>query len=118
MTVISAPPTLRIQASVSNAPTPRQPSSSLPAGPLRVAIVGGGAMGRHHAAAIGRIPDRAKVVAVADPAPDVHDAVKQVAPEARIFGNLDELLASCDVDVIHVCTAPHTHEALAERVLA
>lgn len=74
-------------------------------------------MGRHHASAIARIPEKARVVAVADPAPDVHAAVRQVAPGAQIFSGLDELLAACDVDVVHICTAPHTHEAFAERVL-
>jgi predicted dehydrogenase len=74
-------------------------------------------MGRQHARAIGRIPDRARVVAVADPAPDVRGAMADAAPGATIFDSLDQLLASCDVDVVHVCTAPQTHETIAERVI-
>ncbi len=84
---------------------------------LRVAIVGAGKMGRHHAAAISRLGASAHVTAVADPTASARDAMLRLSPSAAAFPSLDELLESQEVDVVHVCTAPQTHEALATQAL-
>lgn len=87
-----------------------------PSDPVRVAVVGGGKMGQHHIRAIQRLGDRvATVIAVADPAPT--DALRTLAPGAAIHPTLDALLAAERVDVVHIATAPATHEALAARAL-
>jgi predicted dehydrogenase/nucleoside-diphosphate-sugar epimerase len=80
---------------------------------LRVAIVGAGKMGLHHSRAIRRLGGLARVVAVADPSGTARDAIRQVWPDAASFSSLEDLLAAIDVDVVHVCTAPDTHERMA-----
>ena len=84
---------------------------------LRVAIVGAGKMGLHHARAICRLSGLAHVVAAADPSDAARDAMRKVWPDAAVFSSLDELLAAIDVDVVHVCTAPETHEQMAALAL-
>ncbi len=86
-----------------------------PGRPLRIAVAGGGKMGQHHMKAIQRLGDVAALVAVAEPSPAIRDQVAAVAPAAKVFPSLTALLASETVDVVHICTAPHTHEALARE---
>jgi hypothetical protein len=51
--------------------TPRSPDGGTdPAGPLRVVLLGAGAMARHHATAIQRLGPSARIVGVADPSPE------------------------------------------------
>ena len=69
-------------------------------------------MAEHHARAIGHVGG-ARVVAVADPRPERITAIQQVAPEAVGFDSLRALLANASVDVIHVCTPPKSHAAVA-----
>ncbi|HKG95759.1 MAG TPA: Gfo/Idh/MocA family oxidoreductase, partial [Gemmatimonadaceae bacterium] len=86
--------------------------------PLRIAVAGGGKMGQHHIRAILKLGASVRVVAVADPSADSQKAVKALVPDAATYGTLDELLArEQEVDVVHVATAPHTHEALARTAL-
>ncbi|HEU4565089.1 MAG TPA: Gfo/Idh/MocA family oxidoreductase [Gemmatimonadaceae bacterium] len=85
--------------------------------PLRVAIVGAGKMGQHHARAVARAGGTGRVVAIVDPAPAAREAMLQICPEAAAFSTLDEALAAGGIELVHVCTAPHTHEALAARAL-
>lgn len=91
----------------------RSTEHDAPAGLLRVVIVGAGKMARHHAAAVGASEVSATVVAVADPSRDARDAMLQVVPDARSFASLTEALGAVSADVVHVCTPPRTHEALA-----
>lgn len=77
-------------------------------------MIGAGVMGRWHADAIER--EGGMLVAVVDP-----DSARatSVAPRAARFAALDDLLASGPaVDVIHICTPPATHAALARRAIA
>jgi len=81
-------------------------------------VAGGGKMGQHHIRAILKLGASVRVVAVADPSADSQKAVKALVPDAATYGTLDELLArEQEVDVVHVATAPHTHEALARTAL-
>lgn len=73
-------------------------------------------MGRHHARAIGRLTS-ATLVGVADPAPDVASAFAEIAPQALVRPSLAALLAEREVDVVHVCTAPASHAAIATEAL-
>jgi predicted dehydrogenase/nucleoside-diphosphate-sugar epimerase len=85
--------------------------------PVRVAIIGAGSMARHHARAAARSGVPARVVAVADPSPEARAAMQEAAPEAEMFESHEALLAATRVDVVHVCTPPETHEAVAEAAL-
>ncbi len=94
-------------------PRSREPDTDSPSGHLRVAIAGCGRMGQHHARAIRRLTTLAKVVAVADPASGARAAMHQIWPESLGFSSFEELLNTAEVDVVHVCTVPETHERLA-----
>ncbi|HEX5436687.1 MAG TPA: Gfo/Idh/MocA family oxidoreductase [Gemmatimonadaceae bacterium] len=89
-----------------------------PSAPLRVAVIGFGKMGQHHARAIAHLSPRARVVAVVDPAPTAADAVRQICDGATLFATPEEMLDAETVDVVHICTPPHMHEATAAAVLA
>lgn len=84
---------------------------------LRVAIVGSGRMGQHHARAIRRLTPLARVAATADPSSEAGEAMRPIWPESAGFSSLEELLNAVEVDVVHICTAPETHEQLAEGSL-
>jgi len=84
---------------------------------LRVAIVGAGKMGQHHARAISRCSSQAQIVAVVDPSVQALGLTLRHAEGASGYASLGELLASQRVDLVHVCTAPHSHEAIAVEAL-
>ena len=84
---------------------------------LRVAIVGSGKMAANHARAIASCTVPARVVAVADPSEVALAAMRNVAPDARQFASLTELLAGGGVDIVHICTPPVSHVPLAIEAL-
>lgn len=76
---------------------------------LRVGLVGLGMMGRHHARVLRSLPG-VTLVAVVDPAGDVHD----VAAGAPVYDDLDAAVAAgLDYCVVAAPTASHTELALA-----
>ncbi len=79
--------------------------------PLGVGLVGAGWMGHVHADAWLANAPRARVVAVVDvSAPRAEALVNQyTAGKARMYGELDELLADSRVDVVDVCLPHHLH---------
>ena len=85
--------------------------------PLRVAIVGAGKMGANHARAIANCSVPARVVAIADASETALDLLGAVAPSAKRFGSLTELLSSERIDVAHICTPPASHGSLAVEAL-
>lgn len=86
--------------------------SAAPGGPLRVAIVGAGTMGRWHAAAAAAAGG--VLTAVADPAPERAAALG--APSC--FDSLGDLVESgLPLDVVHVCTPLASHESLVREAL-
>jgi len=91
--------------------SPAEPHGSVD--PLRVVIAGAGKMARHHAAAVNASGVPARVVAVADPSSEARSVMLEVVPEAQEFDSLTEALDAVAADIVHVCTPPHTHEALA-----
>jgi predicted dehydrogenase/nucleoside-diphosphate-sugar epimerase len=84
---------------------------------LRVAIVGSGKMAANHARAVASCTIPARVVAVADPSEVALAAMRHVAPDAKQFRSLTELLAAGGVDVVHICTPPASHVPLAIEAL-
>jgi predicted dehydrogenase/nucleoside-diphosphate-sugar epimerase len=67
--------------------------------------------------AIGRLGHLGQLVAVADSSPDALKSVRETFPNVRTFESVDELLHRERLDVVHICTAPPTHEAVARRAL-
>ncbi|AVT35939.1 Gfo/Idh/MocA family protein [Plantactinospora sp. BB1] len=97
-----------------------EPGASLP--PIPVAIVGGGVIGRNHAAAILRHP-RLRVGCVVDPAPPAGRALAErvaaesgAEPPAR-YESLTDALAKQEIGLVVVCTPSGTHAGLTEEAL-
>jgi predicted dehydrogenase/nucleoside-diphosphate-sugar epimerase len=72
-------------------------------------------MALNHARAVGRAGGR--LVALADPSQTARRSVLDITPDAAAFDSLGELLAGAAVDVVHVCTPPATHRAIAGQAL-
>jgi predicted dehydrogenase/nucleoside-diphosphate-sugar epimerase len=112
-----APATVRMTATFD------QPADSAPAGappggsngPLRVGLVGAGKMALNHARAVGRAGGR--LVAVADPSEAARRSVLEIAPGTAAFDSLGAMLSRQALDVVHVCSPPATHRALAGQAL-
>ena len=103
---------------VSTSPeTSRRPVPGAAPAPIRVALAGGGKMAQNHARAIGRTPTPAQLVAVADPSPEARAGIQAIAPGAAGYADLAELLEKERPDVLHICTPPTTHAALATAAL-
>jgi len=84
---------------------------------MRVAIAGAG-IGRQHAAAFAKLPERFDVVALCDP--DV-ERRRAVAAEFSIRGttsSFEDLLANDAVDVVDICTPQSLHFGQAMAALA
>ncbi|MEO6085233.1 MAG: Gfo/Idh/MocA family oxidoreductase [Umezawaea sp.] len=84
-----------------------------PLPPYRVAIIGTGGIAHAHAAALAELPDRARLVAVADVdlARATEFANRFSVPQ--VFDDPNALLESGKLDLLHICTPPQTHAALA-----
>jgi predicted dehydrogenase len=81
--------------------------------PVRVGILGYGAIGHEHNAAIS-LTEGLELVAVCDPNPARVAAAQELAPSVR---GVDDLLAADDIDLVIVSTPPDTHAAWAVRCL-
>lgn len=84
--------------------------------PLRAGLIGAGFIGSVHAHAIRSTG--AQLTRVSDSTPD-----RSVEAAQRLGGlapaeSAEALIASDDVDVVHICTPNATHAALAEKVIA
>jgi predicted dehydrogenase len=80
---------------------------------VRVGMLGYGAIGHEHAAAIGATPGL-QLTAVCDPVAVRVEAARAYAPDVRGSADVVELLADDEVDLVVVSTPPNTH---AEQVL-
>lgn len=81
--------------------------------PARVAIIGTGGIAHAHADALRALGSKAELVAVADV--DAHRA-REFAAEfgaPRFYTDAAELFAAEALDLVHICTPPHSHVPLA-----
>jgi predicted dehydrogenase len=83
---------------------------------LRAGIIGTGFMGEVHARAVRSAG--ATVVAVAGSSPERTESSLVRLGAARAASSALELVASDDIDVVHICTPNHLHEPLAAAALA
>lgn len=76
----------------------------------KIGIVGAGGIAKAH---IGnyKLLDNCKVVAVCDVRTDAARAMAELA-EARSFASLEEMISSCELDAIDLCTPTFTHTEL------
>jgi myo-inositol 2-dehydrogenase / D-chiro-inositol 1-dehydrogenase len=90
-------------------------AAAMPEGwpPVRVGVLGAGRIGRLHARLVAREVDGVTLVAVADAAPAV---ARGVADQLGVAAwDVDEVLASPDVDAVAICTSTDTHAELVVR---
>jgi predicted dehydrogenase len=90
--------------------------------PLRLAVVGAGVIGRHHARVATASPDL-DVVALVDVDPSAAGSVADEVAEAggprpAVVGTIADALAATDVDLVAVCTPSGLHVELAEVAIA
>lgn len=83
---------------------------------LRSGIIGAGFIGEVHARAVRQAGGILSVVADSSPESHGHVAARMGASWATT--SPEELIASDDVDVVHICTPNHTHARLARAVIA
>jgi predicted dehydrogenase len=94
----------------------RHVTGQVEAAPVRVGILGYGAIGHEHNAAIAQTPGL-ELVAVCDPNPLRVAAAQELAPSVRGHATAEDLLADDGVDLVIVSTPPDTHAAWALRFL-
>ena len=83
---------------------------------LRIGFVGGGRMARHHLAAMSRVTTPATVIGVYDGASD-RAAEFAAAAGAPAFPSMAAMFAEARPDIVHVCTPPASHVAVARAAL-
>ena len=83
---------------------------------VRVGILGYGAIGHEHTAAIAQTAGLT-LVAVCDPNPLRVEAARSLAPEVRGWARGEDLLADDEVDLVIVSTPPNTHADWTLRAL-
>lgn len=84
--------------------------------PLRVGVVGCGAISHEHLRHISRSPS-ADLVAVCDRSPIVSRFARDMYGAPRSYVSTGEMLAVEQLDVVHVITPPHTHASVVDEVL-
>ncbi|MCW2615211.1 MAG: oxidoreductase domain protein [Frankiales bacterium] len=84
--------------------------------PVRVGMLGYGAIGHEHALAIG-LTEGLELAAVCDPNPLRVEAAREYAPDVRGFADGDDLLAFDGIDLVIVSTPPNTHADWVLRAL-
>ncbi|OZC01956.1 Gfo/Idh/MocA family protein [Rubricoccus marinus] len=84
--------------------------------PLRLAQIGVGYWGRNLLRNAAAMPG-AEVVAVCDRDEDARDVAGRLAPEARLTGDLDSVLADPSIEAVIVATETPTHASIATRAL-
>lgn len=84
--------------------------------PTRIGLLGFGAIGAEHAAAIGAV-DGLRLAAVCDQNPARVEAARALAPDLTVAAEATDLLADDGVDLVVVSTPPSTHAQWALRAL-
>jgi predicted dehydrogenase len=84
--------------------------------PVRVGMLGYGAIGHEHAVAIG-LTDGLELAGVCDPNPARIDAARALTPDVRGYAVGEDLLADDAVDLVVVSTPPNTHADWVLRAL-
>lgn len=86
------------------------------AGRRRIALVGAGVIGRHHARVIDELTDRLELVAVVDPVAESARTLVD-AYGGEVFACLADALAGVEIDLVVVCTPTGDHGASAIEAL-
>jgi myo-inositol 2-dehydrogenase / D-chiro-inositol 1-dehydrogenase len=85
--------------------------------PVRFALAGFGAWGKHHAQTIAAHPE-AQLAAIAAPSEASREEAARLHPGARIFADALEMIANSGFDIIDIVTPSHTHREIAIAAMA
>ena len=80
--------------------------------PLRIGLIGAGMVSRHHLIAWAGIPDRARVVAIADPS---RESAARRADEfsiSQIYADADAMFAATELDAVDIAAPRQFHVPL------
>jgi len=87
--------------------------------PVRIGIIGAGVIGSTHAAVLQQIaaafPERAQLVAIADPSPEARERAAAAFAFPLLFPDGHRLLEEADVDAVFICTPTRFHAELFEH---
>ena len=86
-------------------------------GELGVALVGTGLAARMHTAGLRLVPG-IRVTGAVGTSPEKSSRLATDLGLPTVYADLDQMLADPTVAIVHLCTPPHTHVALAERIAA
>jgi myo-inositol 2-dehydrogenase / D-chiro-inositol 1-dehydrogenase len=84
--------------------------------PVRFGLIGCGAWGSHHAAAIARL-EGAQLVAIAEQSDENRAAAQAAHPSVRLHKDYREMLRAEQLDVVDIVLPPHVHFEAAKAVL-
>jgi predicted dehydrogenase len=56
-----------------------------------------------------RVKSEIKIAAGVDISKSNSDAFRKLIPDARVFGNIDEMFKNLKVDIVDICVPPHLH---------
>jgi predicted dehydrogenase/nucleoside-diphosphate-sugar epimerase len=84
---------------------------------IRLAFIGAGQMAHHHVLALSKTGCPVTVVGIHDRIAERADELAALA-HSRRFESLEDLLASTNPDIVHVCTPPETHFDAAHAALS
>src|SRR5699024_12871648 len=78
--------------------------------PVRIGLIGAGGIATAHLAGYAAIPDRARVVAIADANPEAL-AARTAETGATGYSDFLELVKDPEVDAVDICLPHHLHRA-------
>ena len=82
---------------------------------LKVAVIGLGNMGQHHAKAYSVI-EESSLVAVCDPNYDRFEHIIK-EPNTQYFSTINEMLSAVDIDVVSICVPTFAHYDVAKQCI-
>jgi predicted dehydrogenase len=80
--------------------------------PLRIGLIGAGMVSRHHLIAWADIPDRARVVAIADPSRENAARRADEFSISQIYSDADAMFAATELDAVDIAAPRQFHAAL------
>jgi predicted dehydrogenase len=80
--------------------------------PLRIGLIGAGMVSRHHLIAWADIPDRARVVAIADPSRENAARRADEFSISQIYADADAMFAATELDAVDIAAPRQFHAAL------
>ena len=85
--------------------------------PVRVAVIGCGAIASAvHVPVLRSLPN-ARLIAIADPAPEARERAARIAPAATVLASAEALLQRADIDAVVVTAPSGVHAALARSTI-